>query len=207
MKTLIPSRKNKDTKVHHETCQILAIVSKLIFLNMNEKGSPKDGIVRWCEFVSLFLRKGIIVLLFCASPLLADISPNRPPQSNDTTGGSLSPVYSEANSTAISWLTLLDQGQYSATWSQGGSLLKDIVPQNQWVAAMQAIRKPLGNATTRKVSGSQATETLPGGTKGSFMIINYQTSFSNKPFVTEKITMMAWTHERWQVISYDLQTK
>ena len=151
--------------------------------------------------------KTLILLLFCVSPLLADISANRSPQSDDTTGGSLSPVYSEANSTAISWLTLLDQGQYGPTWSQGGSLMHDIISQNQWVAAMQAIRKPLGNASARKASGSQATETLPGGTKGNFMIINYQTSFSNKPYVTEKVTLMAWTYGRWQVIAYDLQTK
>ncbi|NGX54606.1 MAG: hypothetical protein KR126chlam2_00220 [Chlamydiae bacterium] len=57
---LIPFPRNKDTKVRHETCQILVIVSKLIFLNMNEKGSPKDGAVRWREFVSSFLGNGII---------------------------------------------------------------------------------------------------------------------------------------------------
>ncbi|NGX55205.1 MAG: hypothetical protein KR126chlam2_00833 [Chlamydiae bacterium] len=54
---LIPE--NKMTKVRYKTCQILTIVLKLIFKNMGEKGSSKDGVICWRKFVVLFSGIGI----------------------------------------------------------------------------------------------------------------------------------------------------
>lgn len=150
------------------------------------------------------MKNSFLIALLFAIPLFGDSNASYPPNIYETEGGQKAPVTSEANAEAVSWLTLLDQGQYGSAWLDAGSLMKDIVTQEQWEAAMQALRQPLGNVTARKTGTSQTTQSLPGGTRGNFVVINYETSFSFKPTATEKVTLMTNALNQWRVISYDI---
>src|ERR1700733_5403735 len=63
-------------------------------------------------------------------------------------GGRTDPVVA-AQDEGAHWLQLLDQQQYGPSWSDAGSLLKDIISQNQWIGAMSVVRRPFGNVLSR----------------------------------------------------------
>lgn len=72
-----------------------------------------------------------------ADPLKGHPNPFDPDEvSRDRRGSS----YTAANAQAIYWLNLVDQAQYGASWLEAGSLLKDLVTQEQWAGAMGATR-------------------------------------------------------------------
>ncbi|MFZ0565128.1 MAG: DUF4019 domain-containing protein [Chlamydiales bacterium] len=114
--------------------------------------------------------------------------------------------YTAARAEAEYWLNLIDQGQYGPSWLGLGILTKNVVTQQQWVAAMAATRKNWKNVVSRKVSAHQIVQTLPyGGSQGNFMVIQYKTSFSNKPGMVETVTLTTEGYlQLWKVISYNI---
>ncbi len=126
-----------------------------------------------------------------------------PVADTDTSGGKTSPAFSQANEQAIYWVALIDQGQWASSWLATGGLIKDLISQEQWAAAMQATRARLGSVRSRKVSNFQTTQVLKNGTKGTFMIISYQTNFSKLPGAIETFVLMTeGPLAEWRVISY-----
>jgi len=147
----------------------------------------------------------LVILLFLSTPLFADTSAAYPPNPYETKGGKRAPTFSEANAQAIYWINLIDQHQFAASWLEASGLVKDITTRKQWAAAMKETRSELGTVNARKVSSHQTAKELPGGTKGNFMIIKYETSYSRKPNMVETITLM--TEGRlglWKVVSYKI---
>ncbi|MCC5831776.1 MAG: DUF4019 domain-containing protein [Chlamydiales bacterium] len=149
------------------------------------------------------MKTAYILLVLLASPLLGDTSAAFPPNPYETEGGRRAPTFSAANAQAIYWITLIDQHQYAASWLEAAGIVQDIITQDQWAAGMRASREGFGGVRSRKVTSHQTATNLPGGLRGNFMIIKYQTNFSRKPFQVETITLM--TEGRlglWKVISY-----
>lgn len=153
------------------------------------------------------------LLLFLAAglttgQLLADSHPGYPPNPLDTAGGKRAPAFSDANQQAIYWINLSDAAAYGATWLGAGSLLKDTVSQEQWTAAMVKTRTALGPAHSRKVESHNFAQTLPYGTRGNFVIINYDTSFERMPGAVETIILMTEGQlAEWKVISYRIKNR
>lgn len=114
-------------------------------------------------------------------------------------------MFSESRANCVAWLTLLDQTLYQAAWDEGGALLKDIISRREWIAAMNAIRKPMGYNSSRKVSSQRVLDVLPFGTKGYFMQINFTSSFWGKGSATENCILMYDRFSNWRVISYGVQ--
>jgi len=153
------------------------------------------------------MKKLLFLTLFLTTFLHADWHAGYPPHAQDTSGGRLSPAFSAANAASITWITLIDQKQYRASWAEMGSLFRDLVSRGQWQGAMKEVRAPLGSNRTRKVASHKSTDTLPNGTQGNFMIITYRSGFSNKPNVEERVILMTDGHLHiWKVISYDIKT-
>ncbi|NGX61196.1 MAG: hypothetical protein K940chlam9_00677 [Chlamydiae bacterium] len=151
----------------------------------------------------------LLGLFFLAvTPVWADSNASYPPNPYETQGGKKAPTFSDANAQAIYWLNLIDQQQYSATWLEAGGLLRDAVTQSQWAAGIGAVRTPLGTRRSRKVaSHSYATE-LPFGTKGNFIIIEYDTQYAKLTQGVERITLMTeGPYAQWKVVAYDIQRR
>lgn len=126
-----------------------------------------------------------------------------PKQSSDsrTTGSQ----FTGASAQASYWLGLLDQRAYGASYSQAGGLLQDIISANIWVAAMRETRGSLGNNTSRKMSSHSLINQLPHGTKGKFMRIKFDSTFSSKGQVQEEVIMIQQGDRgQWKVISYKI---
>lgn len=162
------------------------------------------------SFSQIKTRFWILLLVgssLCAQPPNPPPSPiaTPPPNPYDSGGGMKSPTFSQASAEASHWMTLIDQAQYPGSWLDAGPLLQDVITQEEWVAAMQGIRRPLGIPRARKVVGGSTTEVLPRGTRGNFVTVIYNTDFSGKSGVTEIVTLMMVQYDQWRVISYSLK--
>ncbi|MFN0065550.1 MAG: DUF4019 domain-containing protein [Chlamydiales bacterium] len=127
---------------------------------------------------------------------------------NDSTGVDDRTVggdFTAANAQATYWLGLIDQQAYPTSWVQAGGLLQDIISRDIWAAAMKEMRQELGNKLSRKVSSHQSLSQLTHGTRGTFIQIKYNSSYSNRANVQEQIILMtSGKSGQWKVISYSI---
>jgi hypothetical protein len=64
------------------------------------------------------------------------------------------------------------------------------------------VREPLGKVISRKLQSAQFTKSLPGAPDGQYVVIRYDTSFSNKQSAVETITPMLDKDGQWRVSGY-----
>jgi hypothetical protein len=111
------------------------------------------------------------------------------------------PAEDEASATGEKWLALLDDQKYEESWKQAGSMFRDQVKQEQWMAALEQSRRPLGALISRANPRVNFVKTLRGAPDGDYAIIHYTTSFQNKSEVTERLTLVK-EDGRWQAAAY-----
>lgn len=107
-----------------------------------------------------------------------------------------------AVSAAENWLSLVDQGKYADSWTQAAEYFKQAVSQNQWEQSLEAARKPLGQLVSRQVQSAVYKKSLPGAPDGEYVVISFETSFSNKKSATETVTPMLEKDGHWRVSGY-----
>ena len=100
------------------------------------------------------------------------------------------------------WLTLVDNGQYSESWETAAHYFKNALAKEQWNQSLTAVRKPLGKVIKRNLKSNQYTTSLPGAPDGEYVVIQYETSFSNKKSAIETITPMLDKDGKWRVSGY-----
>jgi opacity protein-like surface antigen len=103
---------------------------------------------------------------------------------------------------AKSWLSVVDSGQYENSWNQSSQFFKDKVPVGQWETSLEQVRSPLGRALSREVANYQYLTYMPGAPKGEYVVIQFKTSFDEKPVSTETITPMLDKDGVWRVSGY-----
>jgi hypothetical protein len=111
------------------------------------------------------------------------------------------PAEEEASATGQKWLALLDDQKYEESWNQAGSMFRDEVKQDQWVAVLKRLREPMGPQISRTTARVDFVKTLRGAPDGDYAIIHFTTSFQNKSGVTERLTLVK-EDGRWQVAAY-----
>ena len=71
-----------------------------------------------------------------------------------------------AVSAAEEWLNLVDNGDYSDSWSESSEYFRNAVNKQEWERSMRAFRKPLGNVVSRKVKSATYQTSVPGAPDG-----------------------------------------
>jgi hypothetical protein len=137
------------------------------------------------------MKKHVFVAIVIAAMLLAGIS------CATNTGKE-----KDAVAAARNWLTLIDMGNYSASWQEAAGYFKSAVRQDQWEQMLQSVRTPLGNMISRKLKTSVYKTTLPGAPDGQYVVIQFETSFQNKESAIETVTPMLDKDGRWRVSGY-----
>jgi Protein of unknown function (DUF4019) len=107
-----------------------------------------------------------------------------------------------AETAALTWLALVDAGNYPESWNTAAALFKNAVPQSQWVSTVAATRGALGAVKIRQVASSQSMHSLPGAPDGEYVVIRFTTSFEQKAAATETVTPMKDPHGHWRVSGY-----
>jgi hypothetical protein len=110
------------------------------------------------------------------------------------------PAEDEVSAIGEKWLALLDAQKYEDSWKQSGSMFRDQVKQEEWVAVLKRARAPLGDVGTRVPSRVDFAKTLRGAPDADYAIIHYKTEFKAKS-VTERLTLVK-EDGKWQVAAY-----
>ncbi len=108
----------------------------------------------------------------------------------------------QAVKAAEEWLALVDQGEYEESWQEAATLFKSAVTVEQWQQALNASRKPLGELESRQLKGADYMTSLPGAPDGEYVVIQFDTSFTNKKAAVETVTPMKDEGGIWRVSGY-----
>ena len=111
----------------------------------------------------------------------------------------------KAREAAAGWLALLDGGDYSSSWSQSDKLFQRAIVQQSWPDAATKLRGELGRLVSRKFSGRQYSERLPGVPNGQYVLITFRSDFENRKEVEETLTVAFAGRQGWRVAGYRIK--
>ena len=107
----------------------------------------------------------------------------------------------EATEAAMAWIALLDHGQWAESWAGAGAIFKAQVSEADWAANARSVREGVGPVVSRVQKSATRTASLPGAPAGDYAVIQYQTTFANRPAATETAVFV---HEAggWKAVGY-----
>lgn len=129
----------------------------------------------------------------------AETAPASAPAESDAAS---SEAVSAATSAAESWLKLVDDAQYDASWTNAASAFRRAVSTEAWAKAAGNVRGQLGKLLTRKLASAHYTTSVPGAPDGKYVIIQYDASFEKKASAVETVTPMQDPDGAWRVAGY-----
>ena len=108
----------------------------------------------------------------------------------------------QAQDAAKKWLATIDAGDFATGWEQAAGLMKSVVTKEQLSQQLGAVRSPLGNVVSRKLKSAQFMRRLPGAPDGQYVVLQYETSFTNKSLAIETVTPAKEEDGIWRVSGY-----
>jgi hypothetical protein len=110
-----------------------------------------------------------------------------------------------AISAAHTWLSLIDNGQYSKSWQEASAYFRGAISRSRWDASLDGVRKPLGALVSRRAISSKRMKELPGAPDGLYMVIRFRTSFEYKESAVETVTFTMEKDGAWKAAGYFIQ--
>ena len=108
----------------------------------------------------------------------------------------------KAQRAAAAWLALADGGKYAESWDAAAALFKAAMAKPDWERALKAARSPLGALKSRTLKSATFARTLPGAPDGEYVVVQFDTQFTNKAAAVETITPMREKDGSWRVSGY-----
>lgn len=102
----------------------------------------------------------------------------------------------------LEWLELVDTQQYEKSWDESSPIFRTSVTQAKWVEAMQLVRKPFGEADSRKLEAAQAPASLPGLPDGEYLILTFTTKFSASSLSSTETLSLVKEDGHYRAIGY-----
>jgi hypothetical protein len=107
-----------------------------------------------------------------------------------------------ASAAAPAWLSQIDAGKYASSWKDASAYFRGAVTEKSWTDALNGFRKPLGKLVSRKLVKTQSANSLPGAPDGNYVVMQFDTSFSNKKGAVETVTFVQEKGGQWKAAGY-----
>ncbi len=107
-----------------------------------------------------------------------------------------------AQQSVETWLSLVDVGDYPATYDSAAAFFRNAITQEKWVASIQTVREPLGYLNARTVKSTTVTSTLPGAPDGEDVVFQFNAKFERKLAAVETVTVVREPDGVWRVVGY-----
>ncbi len=130
-----------------------------------------------------------------AIPGAGALLPSAPPQAVDAATGAAAAV-------AQAWLAGIDAGNYAQSWRDASALFRGAITQEAWVTSLTGLRKPLGGLVTRTLKRSQSAASLPGAPDGKYVVMQFDSSFTEMKEAVETVTFQLDTDGKWRDCGY-----
>jgi beta-lactamase regulating signal transducer with metallopeptidase domain len=108
------------------------------------------------------------------------------------------------------WLQEIDQSRYPQSWKDASASFQKAISSDQWVAALNSVRTPLGKCTARKLASSLHQTEVPGPTgplKGDFVVAQFNSSFDNLAYAVETVCFEKAPDGTWKASGYYIKPK
>lgn len=106
---------------------------------------------------------------------------------------------------ARSWLELVDQERYSASWSASSSQLTQNKTELEWLESIKVVRTPLGAMVNRYIATAAQAKSLSGLPDGEYIVLQFYTTFAVKGLAMETITLAKQPDGAWLVADYEIK--
>ncbi|MBZ0308282.1 MAG: DUF4019 domain-containing protein, partial [Anaerolineae bacterium] len=73
-----------------------------------------------------------------------------------------------AKAVAEEWLTLVDAGDYTQSWTDAATYFKDQLTAEQWSAALTKVAQQIGTVDSRKFLSATYMTQVPNAPKGEY---------------------------------------
>jgi DNA-binding CsgD family transcriptional regulator len=168
------------------------------------EGSKRSALPNFTDHRLAWLTGGMLIMsLIIAAVALSTMGVRNeattPVQNTPTTAAR--PAETAGSSAARKWVGLLDAGQWDASWQAAGTKFKAQLTSAQWTTMVQAVRQPLGRASSRILQSAVETKTLPGAPAGDYQVVQFQTPFANQPNAVETV-VLSREQVGWRVTGY-----
>ena len=110
-----------------------------------------------------------------------------------------------AQMAAETWLSQVDAGHYTDSWRAASPSFQDAVTESAWAESLHGVRKPLGKVVSRTLKSAQHTTSVPGAPDGSYVIMQFDTSFEHKQAAVETVTFRQEKDGTWKAAGYYIQ--
>lgn len=107
-----------------------------------------------------------------------------------------------AAAAAQTWLGEVDAGHYAKSWKDAAGYFRGAITEKGWSDALNGTRKPLGSLVSRKLTTARSATSLPGAPDGNYVVMQFDTSFSNKKAAVETVTFMQEKDGKWKAAGY-----
>ena len=131
----------------------------------------------------------VLLLLFCTSVAYAE-------ENN---------ILDKVESSARSWLELVDSGKYKESWENSSALFKTKTSESEWIKSITVIRAPRGAVNARYIATAAATKALPGFPDGEYVVLQFYTTFAEKGLALETVAQAKTQDETWQIVEYTIK--
>src|SRR6266702_4407546 len=95
----------------------------------------------------------------------------------------------EARDAALSWLAMVDAGQYAKAYVARPPRIKSGGTEEQFIRGMRAWRYPLGRPRSREFLKVVHKHQLLGSPDGDYQLIGFKTSFEHKATAAEAVVV------------------
>jgi hypothetical protein len=108
-----------------------------------------------------------------------------------------------ARAAGQSFLALIDAGNYTEAYRGCAEVLTKSVSEKDFAAQIGAVRAQLGALKSRKLRKATPSDKVPGAPAGTkFIVLEYSSSYANKPGVTELVSPVLEKDGKWRVAGY-----
>lgn len=108
----------------------------------------------------------------------------------------------EQRDASLSWLAVIDAGEYSESWEETSTLFQSAVSKSDWVKQIRRARGSLGSLSTRAHNQAILATELPAAPDGNYIVITYDSSFAKKASATETHTLYQESDGSWRTAGY-----
>ncbi|MFA6714513.1 MAG: DUF4019 domain-containing protein [Victivallales bacterium] len=103
---------------------------------------------------------------------------------------------------AENWLKLVDDGKYGKSWDTAAAFFKESIPRKRCEYVFGKAREKLGKKVSREFSSKTHHRALPNAPEGKYIVMEFKSSFDNKPAAIETVTAMLDKDGKWRIAGY-----
>ena len=165
------------------TCWVVVLMYKAYSVSCNLRGGKAIGTFIGGLILAEILSKVAVLGMLSLGAL-------EPAHANEKQAAEAKPAADTAAvSAAQAWLALIDEGNYSRSWDESAPIFQANVTEKSWENSMETFRKPLGSVVSRQLKTAQPATHLPGAPAGQYVVMQFDTSFTQKKDAVETVTV------------------